>query len=876
MTETKNDIGRPTPPLIPWRIAAIFFLLAIGIIAAGYEYFLWQKSHSFSNIYEDLSLIADLKIQQISRWNDERQNEAEALFKNPFITKSMESWLRGDINKEVFENSIINWMNTLQKARERVGIFVLSSDGIPLISSTEGETKFDKLIELIVERARETKRNVSSDIYKTDNGDNRILTVVPLISHHRQDNTTLGFLVYLIDPNIFLFPFIEAWPTVSPSAETMLVRKDGDKIVFLNEKSHLKEKQFLEQSMTEGNYISAMALRGDTGVIQAYDYRNVPVFAAMRSIPNSNWALVAKIDISEVYGPLRERAIIIATLVLLMITAVAMVVIILWRSRGVTFYRQLYESEHKQQLLAKHLEYLTRYANDIILLTNGSGRIIEANDRAISEYGYTQEQFLNLKISDLYSERHQHEFDKHWKAVMDGQGQMIETVHMRSNGTTFPIEISAHTAEVNGSFFYQAIIRDITERKRAADDINLAYSELELKVAQRTRELVESNYALQEEIYEHKMAEDQIREANAYNRSLIEASLDPLVTIGPDGHITDVNCATETVTGYTRSELIGTDFSLYFTGSDHAREIYQKVFNEGSVRNYDLELRHRNGQTTPVLYNAALYRDQDGNAVGVFAAARDLTELKRYTAELIRIEHELAEAKRLSDVGHLAATVAHELRNPLGVMKAAIYNLKKKNKNTEIDKHINNIEIKIDESSRIIDNLLFYTRLKRPHYERVRLTEIIDDCLISAANRFNNHKISIEKNVEQLSKIESEADAFQIKEVFTNVIDNSYHAMDKERGVLSVNADVELGNTIYIRISDNGEGIDAEDMDHVFEPFFTKRSNGTGLGLAICKQLILLHKGNISMTSERGKGTETIITLPMKATCHDEKNIDCR
>jgi PAS domain S-box-containing protein len=119
-----------------------------------------------------------------------------------------------------------------------------------------------------------------------------------------------------------------------------------------------------------------------------------------------------------------------------------------------------------------------------------------------------------------------------------------------------------------------------------------------------------------------------------YNRSLIEASLDPLVTIGADGKITDVNAATEKVTGCSRPELIGADFSDFFTEPDRARAGYQQVFRDGMVQDYALAIRHRDGQVTPVLYNASVFRDRKGEVVGVFAAARDVTERLRLENEL--------------------------------------------------------------------------------------------------------------------------------------------------------------------------------------------------------------------------------------------------
>ncbi|TRW95265.1 PAS domain S-box protein [Candidatus Methylobacter oryzae] len=130
--------------------------------------------------------------------------------------------------------------------------------------------------------------------------------------------------------------------------------------------------------------------------------------------------------------------------------------------------------------------------------------------------------------------------------------------------------------------------------------------------------------------------EKQLRTASLYTRSLIEASLDPLVTISPEGIITDVNYATEQVTGKSRAELIGTDFSGYFTEPDKARDGYLQAFFEGSVTDCPLAIRHQDGHITDVLYNASVYRDEAGQVLGVFAAARDITESKQ--AEAMRTQ----------------------------------------------------------------------------------------------------------------------------------------------------------------------------------------------------------------------------------------------
>jgi PAS domain S-box-containing protein len=163
------------------------------------------------------------------------------------------------------------------------------------------------------------------------------------------------------------------------------------------------------------------------------------------------------------------------------------------------------------------------------------------------------------------------------------------------------------------------------------------------------------------DISEKRQAEAQLRSASQYARSLIEASLDPLVTISPEGKITDVNEATVAVTGEARDHLIGTDFSEYFTEPPNARSGYREVFEKGYVTNYPLTIRHRDGRLTDVLYNASVYRDLQGKVLGVFAAARDVTAQKLAEAEVA--EQRKNEIERLLELeGFQKLTVGRELK----------------------------------------------------------------------------------------------------------------------------------------------------------------------------------------------------------------------
>lgn len=170
--------------------------------------------------------------------------------------------------------------------------------------------------------------------------------------------------------------------------------------------------------------------------------------------------------------------------------------------------------------------------------------------------------------------------------------------------------------------------------RSAQEALETANAALEDRVRQRTAELAATIRTLEE-------TQGELRAASLYARGLLEASLDPLVTISHEGKITDVNEATEAATGVPRTQLVGSDFSDYFTEPDLARDGYRRVLAEGLVRDYPLTIRHVSGSTTDVLYNAVVYRSEAGEAQGVFAAARDVTERKRAEAELEKYRHRL-------------------------------------------------------------------------------------------------------------------------------------------------------------------------------------------------------------------------------------------
>ncbi|AAM03995.1 TPA: PAS domain S-box protein [Methanosarcina acetivorans] len=231
-------------------------------------------------------------------------------------------------------------------------------------------------------------------------------------------------------------------------------------------------------------------------------------------------------------------------------------------------------------------------ASEGIWLIDSDERTVFVNRKMSEMLGYSIEEILGQSPRKFMSSEFRAKADDKLHKHLQGINQVIDYMFIRKDGSELWCIVSSSPffddcGKYAGSL---GMITDITERKRV---------------------------------------EEALRLSNLYNRSLIEAGLDPLVTIGRDGKIMDVNVATEHITGYSRNELIGTDFSEYFIDPEKARTVYRRVFTDGEVRDYPLEIQHKDGHITPVLYNSSVYRDEKGEVIGVFAAARDITERKK-------------------------------------------------------------------------------------------------------------------------------------------------------------------------------------------------------------------------------------------------------
>ncbi|MBI4650021.1 HAMP domain-containing histidine kinase, partial [Candidatus Desantisbacteria bacterium] len=199
-------------------------------------------------------------------------------------------------------------------------------------------------------------------------------------------------------------------------------------------------------------------------------------------------------------------------------------------------------------------------------------------------------------------------------------------------------------------------------------------------------------------------------------------------------------------------------------------------------------------------------------------------------------------------------------------IQMAVYNIKRKIQDPSVERSINNIENKILESEQIINNLLFYSNIRPPNYKNINFYKILNEC-VSDLKKEPGKNIPIKKEFESVKDTFIEADPFQIKEVFINLLNNAYDSVFQPDGLIEIKTFDDNNKSLKVCIKDNGTGISKENLGKVFDPFFSTKSKGTGLGLSVCRQIIDLHAGSINIESEQGKGTEVSVTLPKRKSC---------
>lgn len=457
----------PQRPQIRLHIA-VLATLAVAFGIAGDRFLAEQRRVVDLELRRQLAEVADLKMNQIIAWRSERVGDAIVSRTDARLIPELQQVLSGK-DSPAARQRVLAWTDAMRTSYSYASIILTSLDGKIRLSSGQLLGTPVQYVDLAKEAITANRVTFQEMAGAPPRGKAHFVLGAEL---QTDAGAPLGAMLLEIDPEAVLYPIILKWPTVSKTGEAFLARRSGNRFLYLSDlRRNAHAAMHLESSPGDANLVVNKAMSGPERVSAGLDPFGTPVLAAARPIPGSDWLVVAQIDQDEAYAPLRQTRTIVAIVVGLLVLLSGTGVLLIWRYQVSASYRQRYEAEKERRALLGRYDYLTRYANDAILLLDQAGLIIEANERATELFGYSIDELLRMNLRDLTAPETLADFERAWTA-MQRQGSLVaRSAHRRKDGSELFTEVSARFIEVDGETFCQSIIRDITERKQAEDQI---------------------------------------------------------------------------------------------------------------------------------------------------------------------------------------------------------------------------------------------------------------------------------------------------------------------------------------------------------------------------------------------------------------------
>lgn len=826
------------PGCIRFGCIPALLLVAALISVVGYGYFLHHKQITLDEKRQELSVIAVLKADQIAQWRKTCLVDAQGVYSSRMFAHRVNDYLNG-IEAVIALTEIRDWMASMHEVSGYGSIALYKPDG-HLITSfpNDGKQAERQHLEMIAE-AVQSRKIVFSDFHSGEKaGDVHLNIVVPVRYSVEETASCLAVVIFEIDPYISLYSQIQVWPTVSASAETMLVRQDGDEVVCLNELRHQKKSALtLRFPDSNGGLPAVKAASGTKGAVTAIDYRGVSVIAATNPVPGTPWSVVAKIDTAEISAPVAKRAWLVTLSVLVVAITGGFGFYLWWGRKKAVYLRREHEAQLKynagqanarNELQKKHSELAASYAlNESLLRTipfpidivDASGRLLFVSP--------TMEQAIGRQAIGEYC----------WELYKDDRQQCIDCPLKQ------PIQIGK-TSSIESRAIFDGKIYEVFH----------------------TGMIYDGKEALMEvflDITERKHAEEWLLKLFR----AVENSPASVVITDKDGLIEYVNRKFTSISGYSAEEVIGQNPRVLNSGLQ-PKEFYQEMWVtilNGDEWRGEFCNRKKNNEVYWESASISPIRDDKGCITHFVAVKDDMTDRKRIAEELLTALDAAGAASRSKS--EFIANMSHEIRTPLN----AIIGFSSLALDTDISPRLHGYVSKINTAGvsllGIINNILDFSKIEAGKTEMERLEFSLDSSLTGVIS-FVQQK-AIEKSLVLYLTVAPDVpgqligDAMLLNQVLTNLLGNAIKFTEKGSVEIIVNVQSLGKNSVKLLFSvrDTGIGMTHEQSALLFQPFMqadnsmTRKFGGTGLGLSISRKLVELMGGEIWLESEPGEGS---------------------
>jgi PAS domain S-box-containing protein len=384
---------------------------------------------------------------------------------------------------------------------------------------------------------------------------------------------------------------------------------------------------------------------------------------------------------------------------------------------------------------------------------------------------------------------------------------------------------------------------DLDARAEVAYNDEIGY------LAQRFNRMTED---LQTQLAETERHARDVQATRDYLASILDHSADMIATTGLDGTVVEFNTAAENILGYARDSIVGHKADAIYCDLALRDRVYAMVHAGQTVQSAETQLQRVDGSRVDVELTMSPLRDTRGELIGAVCIGRDVTHAKALRRELIQSE-------KLASVGQVAAWITHQIRNYLGrmLMCAGVLRPTEATNRAQQQAHAD-LTRSIADLDRLVTDLLDYSRTLTLHPTQMKLNAALNDLLRQLESETNTGRIRIERDfLPDLPPLH--VDVFKLEQALGNILRNAVQAMP-QGGVLRVGTRVE-DNCVIARIQDSGAGIQGDDPEAVFRPFYTTKPGGTGLGLALAQRIVEAHGGRITVANVPGAGAAFEIAL---------------
>lgn len=810
-------------------LLSIFVILAAGVIAAGYAYYSGYSANYRSQVENQLSSIADLKTGELAHWRNERMGDAALFYQNPIFADLVRRYL-GDGADADAEAQLTIWLRRFQDSGQYERVMLLDTGYVKKIVVPEAPEHTVSYVSPGTDEKLQSGQVAFEDFYFDDVNHKIYLKVMVPIFDPADDRHIIGFCALRIDPTSYLYPTLQRWPTPSATAETLIVRRDGEDVLYLNELRFQKGTALkLRFPLDRIELPTVRGVLGYEGVTEGRDYRGEEVIATVRSVPDSPWILVARIDTAEVYAPLTQMLWIVLLLVGSLLLGAGTGVGLVWRQRIQLFYRERIKSAEALRASEEKYRRIVEAGIEGIIQLDNLARITFVNAQTALMLGYTIEELTGRELESYVADADIEDHRAQMRLRALGKDAVYERHFRRKEGATLWAIVSARViydadGRRQGSF---AMITDITERKRAEEEA-------------------------------HRLAE------------VVRHSIEMVNLATPEGKMIFLNDAGLEMLGIDPQDVDKYDIMQFVP--DHLTEKVQSellpALLEGGTWSGDLQyVNLKTRLLTDVHATTFAIKDPATGAVQYLAnVSLDITRRKHMENRLKEAVEGLQSSN--AELERFTYTISHDLRSPLVTVKTFLGYLRQDIGGTDagkVEKDMLFMEGASDKMSRMLDELLEMSRIGRVVNTPVKVTfdELVQEALGIVAGRMRER--AVEVLVSDGRPLTLLGDRPRLVEVWQNLLENAVKFMG---GQTSPRIDIGVegrGKDTVFFVRDNGIGIDPRYKSRVFNLFdkLDAKAEGTGLGLAIVRKIVEMYKGTAWLESDGpGRGSCFFFTLP--------------